>query len=77
MTRLVDLVLLVTAAEAIFLIAYRRRSARSVALLLLPGVFLMLACRAALDGAAWPGVPAALAAAGIAHVFDLRQRWRR
>ena len=45
-----------------------------IVLMLLPGVFLMLAIRAALDGAAWPWVPAALAAALVAHIADLRGR---
>ncbi|WP_428541835.1 hypothetical protein [Rhodopila sp.] len=43
--------------------------------MLLPGVFLMLAIRAALDGTAWPWLPLALAAALVAHLADLRQRW--
>ena len=43
--------------------------------MLLPGLFLMLAIRAALDGAAWPWVPLALAASLIAHLADIRQRW--
>jgi hypothetical protein len=47
----------------------------AVILMLLPGVCLMLAIRAALSGAAWPWVPAALAAALVAHLADLRERW--
>jgi hypothetical protein len=44
--------------------------------MLLPGVCLMLALRAALAGSAWPWVPLALAAALLAHLADLRARWR-
>ena len=46
-----------------------------IVLMLLPGLFLMLAIRAALDGAAWPWVPLSLAASLIAHLADLRGRW--
>jgi len=49
----------------------------AIILMLLPGVCLMLALRAALDGAAWPWVPAALSAALVTHVADIHQRWRR
>ena len=45
--------------------------------LLAPGLCLLLALRGALAGAAWPYVPAALAAAGVAHLLDLMGRWRR
>jgi hypothetical protein len=47
-----------------------------VCIMLLPGVCLMLAVRAALVGAIWPWVPIALSGALIAHLFDLRVRWR-
>lgn len=46
-----------------------------IILLVLPGLCLMLAIRAALAGAAWPWVPAALAAALVAHLADIRKRW--
>ena len=51
--------------------------AAAVGLLLLSGIFLLLALRAALAGSVWPWVPAALLAALIAHLMDLRHRWRR
>ena len=54
----------------------RRASAIEIVLLLLPGICLMLAIRAALSGAAWPWVPVALIAALVAHLADLRERWR-
>jgi hypothetical protein len=78
---LIDLILLFTVLEALVLSLVRRRTGhglhpRAVVLLLLPGIFLMLALRAALAGGAWPWVPAALFAALVAHLMDLRQRWR-
>jgi hypothetical protein len=53
------------------------RMARSAAvgLMLLPGVCLLLALRAALAGAPWPWVPTALTAALVAHLLDLWSRW--
>jgi hypothetical protein len=49
---------------------------RDIGLMLLPGIFLLVALRVALAGAAWPWVPLALIAALVAHLLDLRQRWR-
>ncbi len=78
---LIDFVLIVTAAEAVVLALWHRStgqglSAGAAARMLLPGVCLMLALRAALAGIAWPFVPLALTAALIAHLADLRGRWR-
>ena len=82
---LIDVVLGFTVLEGVVLVLLRRRRARGgvgmlrpvgVALMLLPGVCLMLGIRAALDDAAWPWVPAALGAALIAHLADIRGRWR-
>jgi hypothetical protein len=71
---LIDFVLLVTIAEAVVLSrVFRCRVAIG---LLLPGICLLLAVRAALAGVAWPWVPVMAAAAGLAHLVDLRQRWR-
>jgi hypothetical protein len=72
---LIDLIVLFTVIEAVVLILWRRRVA-AVALLLLPGVCLLLAARAALAGAPWPWVPLALTGALVAHLLDLRWRWR-
>ena len=74
---LIDLIIALTMIEAAVLIAWRRRPASrmSVPLMLLPGIFLLLAVRAGLAGAAWPWVPAALAAALVAHLLDVRSRW--
>jgi hypothetical protein len=80
--RIVDLVLVVMAAELVLMFAYRRRTGKglepvAVVLMLLPGVFLLLALRAALTGAdpativAWP------AAALAAHLADLWARQSR
>jgi hypothetical protein len=44
---------------------------------LLAGACLMLALRAALVGASWEWVAAPMAGAGVAHLLDLRLRWRR
>lgn len=80
--RVADLILLVLAAEALLLLAWRRRTGRglppmALAGLVLPGVALVLALRAALTGAGWPFVAMALVAALAAHLFDLAQRLRR
>ncbi len=77
-----DLVLLVLVLEAVLLVVWHRRTGRGLAPaavlgLALPGVALVLALRAALVGAAWPWVAAALTAAFAAHLFDLRLRLRR
>ena len=79
---LIDLILVVTLIEAIILVLWRRPpqhglSRIAVGWMLLPGVFLLLAIRAALSDAAWPWVPIALTASLITHLLDLRARWRR
>lgn len=67
--------------EGIALVAYRRRTgrgleARALVLALLPGGFLMVALAVAIAeaGVAWLG--AALVGALVAHVADLRLRYR-
>jgi hypothetical protein len=80
--RVVDLALAVVAIEAALLVWYRRRSGRGVApaelfAFLVAGACLMLALRAALVGAAWWWVAAPMAGALVAHLLDLRLRWRR
>lgn len=74
---LIDLILALTLAEAIVVVLCRGLSPLGAARMLLPGVFLLLAVRSALAGTAWPWLPLALAAALIAHLVDLRERWRR
>lgn len=78
--RVVDVVLAVLALETLALLAWHRASGRGLsprALLpnLAAGAFLLLALRAVLGGQSWPWVAAALSAAGLAHLFDLRGRW--
>ena len=74
---LIDLIVVVTLLEATILLALRSLSPLAIVRMLLPGIFLLLALRAALAEAAWPWVPLALSAALIAHLFDLQGRWRR
>ena len=77
----VDMVLALTFMEAVALTVFPKFTAGSLRsvniwLMLMPGVFLMLALRAGLAGAAWPWVPIALAAALVGHLLDLRARIR-
>jgi hypothetical protein len=78
--RIVDIVLAITAIEAVLLVAYHRRTGRGPAPAdlfgnLLSGVCLMLALRAALVDAWWGWVALWLLAAFGAHLSDLRRRW--
>lgn len=80
--RIVDVILVLVAAEALVLLAVRARWGRGPApgaLLtnLASGAALMLALRAALTGAAWPGIAACLIVALAAHLADLALRFRR
>lgn len=79
--RLVDLILVLMAVEAIALLVLWRRQARGVPpaqLLanLAAGGSLLLALRAALTGAHWPWLGLWLTAALIGHLADLGLRWR-
>ena len=80
--RIVDLILGFMAVEGLALAILRRRIGRGLALAdvaanLLSGFCLLLALRAALDGA-WRGWTAlALAAALTAHLADLKRRLTR
>ena len=81
-TALVDIVLAVTALEAVVLMAIRWRTGTGIAIRplvanLAAGVALLLAVRGALTGAGWPWLGACLAAAGIAHAADTALRWRQ
>jgi hypothetical protein len=73
----VDLVLAVIALEFLAL-NLRRSPSRATwldrALALMPGVCILLALRAALTGAPWPWVAAALAASFPFHVADVLRR---
>jgi len=79
---IVDVILMAIIAEAIVLIAYRSRTGRGILPLdllvnLLAGAFLLMALRSALIGLPWKWAAAWLTGALVAHVVDLRQRWRR
>jgi hypothetical protein len=80
--RLVDLILVVVAIEVTLLVIYWRSTGRGVSSSdLLPnlcaGAFLLLALRLSLGSAGWQLCCASLAAAGVAHLVDLKRRWRR
>lgn len=79
--RIVDLVLGLTLLEAVALVAYHRRTGRGVAPAdlagnLLAGVCLLLALRGALAGAWWGWIALCLSGSLVAHLADLRRRWR-
>ena len=78
----VDLILLLVAAECVALWLYRRLTGRGPGLrallpTILAGVGLMLALRGALAGGRdWIWIAAPLAFALLAHLWDLALRWR-
>jgi hypothetical protein len=79
--RIIDLILALVAVEAIVLLAYRLLTGRGIpaaGLLvnLFAGVFLLLALRSALLNLDWIWTAGWLAAALVAHLADLAQRWR-
>ena len=78
----VDIVIAFTLLEAVLLALFHRATGRGLAPLqfvpnLAAGLFLMLALRGVLAGAAAPWIGLALLAAGACHGLDLWQRWRR
>lgn len=79
--RAVDLVIVLTIAEGLFLAWLRRRTGRGLSLKdiignLAAGVCLMLALRAALTSEGWPAIALFLFLALLAHLADLWRRWR-
>lgn len=79
--RAADLALLVLAGEAVVLWLRERRTGRGprladVAPFLAAGACMLLALRAALVGAPWWWVAAALAGSGVAHGVDIARRLR-
>lgn len=79
---LIEAIIALTVLEGLALALYHRATGRGVAPVefaanLASGVALMLALRAALGGAAWGWVAAALAASGLLHAADIARRWRR
>jgi len=79
--RLIDGILALVLLEVTVLTVVWRRTRRGLPLAdLLPnvlaGALLLLALRLSLGGAGWIPCSVALAAAGAAHLVDLRRRWR-
>lgn len=78
--RVIDLVLVVVAAELVLLAAWRRLRGTMTILdaagLIAPGVMLMLAIRLALTDAPHMKTAAVLAAAFVFHLLDLARRRR-
>ena len=79
----VDLILIVMAIEAAWLLTRKSRMGRNrmqpldVALAFLPGVCLLLALRVALTGGPWPWVAVAVTASFPFHLLDLARRRSR
>ena len=79
---LVDIVITLTLAETVALLAYHRitgggLSPRDVVSNMLSGLFLMSALRCALVNSGWPWIVFFLISSGLAHAADLALRWSR
>ena len=79
--RLVDLILVMTALECVALLAYTARTGRGIRAAdllpnLLAGACLILALRLAASGAEWTVVGPCMLASLVAHLADLKRRWR-
>ena len=72
--RVVDLVIAVMITEAVYVGWRRRDRLGEVVLALLPGLYLLLALRAALTGAGWQWVAIWITASAPAHILDMRRR---
>lgn len=66
--------LLVIAGELAWLTRWRGWPVAAAVLRLLPGALMLLALRAALTGAGWPWIAAALAASFPVHLADIARR---
>jgi hypothetical protein len=73
----IDLVIAVLVLEALLLWVVMRRGHLLPLPTLLAGLGLLLAWRIAHSGAGWVWIALALSAAGLAHGWDLWQRWAR
>jgi hypothetical protein len=78
---MVDIVIAVTAVEAVVLWLYHRHTGKGLAgrdflPTLLSGLLLMVALRLHMAGMGWMPTAALLAGAGVFHTVDLRRRWR-
>ncbi len=76
----IDVVLALTALEAVALALYHRLTGRGIApadfaLTLASGAALLLALRSTLAGGFGAAAAAWLLAGGVAHAADLRRRW--
>jgi len=77
----VDLVLALMAGEALLLLAIHRYAGRGPApsdwlANLASGFCLVLGVRAVVGGAPWPWLAMALSGSLVAHLVDLKLRWR-
>jgi hypothetical protein len=78
---LIDIVIAITLLEALALATYHAKtgggiSPKDFVPTLAAGLALMLAVRAGVSGAGWGWVAVALLASGLAHLADVRRRWR-
>ena len=69
--RIADLVIAVMVVEAIVLIFVLKRPALATVMTLLPGIFMILALRAAITGAGWEIVAIWITASLPVHLADL------
>jgi hypothetical protein len=79
--RIADIVIAVMLVEAVLLAAYHRKTGlgiepKQLLTNLAAGVALFVAVRLALTGAHWTSISMALGASFLAHLADLRSRWR-
>ncbi len=80
-TGLIDIVIIATLIEWVVLVVLWKRCGRGVSpgvlnWMMLPGLCLMLAVRSVVAGAPWYWLALLLTIAGLAHLVDLRGRWR-
>jgi hypothetical protein len=80
--RIIDLILLMVAAEAVLIAWLHRRTQRRPTLAdigptLVSGALLLLTIRAALTGSWWGWIALILTLALVSHLIDLALRWRR
>lgn len=75
--RLVEVVLLASLIELLWLLTHVSAAPRGLLPNLLAGTSLALALRLGLGGAGVAWVGACLVSAGVCHLFDLRARWHR
>ena len=78
--RIVDIIIGFMMLEALLLFLYGRMTTRGpaaadIATMLLAGLCLLLALRAALTGAGWLPIALCLLASLVAHLADLRRRY--